>query len=208
MNGCGEEIVIDIGGLLAALWRRRRRVLLAAVLCGISALLGSLLFLTPRYLSTVTFYVSAGGQSPEYACMFLLKTEETLQGVIDLSGVPYSCGELEKMVSAEAVDAAQFFSVTAAAADAGEAKAIAEAVAQVLPQRITAVVDGISLKVASAPKTAEKPGSPDHLKNALIGLLAGAAAAGGGVVLGEISGRGEAGKFEGGRASRKGTKRI
>lgn len=193
MNG---EMEIDIGRVLSALWRRKGRLLLAAAVCAVLTLAGSLLVATPKYSSTVLFYVTGSGESLSDSCIIMLKTEETLAGVIEKSGTAIDSEALEKRITAQTLDAKPFFSVTVTAEDPVEARAAADAVAEVLPQRMGQIEGEITLKVAAAPKTAKKPSSPDNLQNALIGALAGFTAAGLWIALREIFCGDGNGKYE------------
>lgn len=194
MNGYGDEMEIDIGRVLSALWRRGWVIGVVSILCALLTLLGTFLFVTPKYQSTVMFCVS--GQSPAKDCIVVLETGETLREVIEASGVSRDREALETMLSAEAVDAAAFFSVTVSSEDAGEARAIADAVARILPERVAGIVEGTTLNVADPPLTANRPGTPDYLKNTLVGALAGFAVTAGAIALREIFRGGENGKYE------------
>lgn len=203
MNGCGEELEIDIGRVLTALWRRRGRILLAAVLAAALTFLGTFLFITPEYRSEVVFYISGSGQSLTESSLFVLETGQTMGQIQEESGVSWDRKTLEKRIRAETADSAPFLTVDVFAPEAGEAKAVADAVARVLPERMREVMADVSLTVADVPDRAAEPASPDYLRNTLIGALAGLFTAGGIAALRDVFRSGESGKYEG-KCARKG----
>lgn len=203
MNGNSEEMEIDLGRLLSALWRRGWMIGVVSALCGLLTLLGTFLFITPKYQSSVMFHVS-GGELAD-SCIVMLKTGETLLEVCDAAGVDGGCEDLEKMITAEIEGSTGFFTVTAVSEDAGEAKDITDAVARILPGRMGVIAEDISLIVVDAPRMAKKPASPDYPKAALTGALAGFALSAGTVAMREVFAPGPengSGKYENSRTKR------
>ena len=186
-----EEVEIDLKRLFDAVWNRIWIVVLATVLAGALAFVGTLLFITPKYQSSAMFYVNNGSLSIGNASLSLsagdisasrglvdtyiviLQTRETLVDVIDYSGVDITVGELRGMITAAAVDDTEIFRVTVTHPDPETAEVLANAVAHILPKRIDRIIESTSAQVVDTAIVPTAPSSPDYTKNAVIGLLAG-----------------------------------
>ena len=202
MTQNNEEVEVDLGRLLQAVWRRIWLVALAAVLSTAIALVGTLMFVTPQYQSSAKFYVnngsfdlgdiglSAGDLSASKGLVntyiVILQTRETLNDVIDYAGVDMTYKELRGIVSAASVSDTEIFEVTVTHPDPVTAERLANAIAYVLPKRIDTIVEGTSAKVAEAAVMATSPSSPDYVQNAIVGLLVGVVLAMAGIVIREL----------------------
>lgn len=196
-----DELEIDLQQLFGALLNKAWLIGLVAVVCAVLAFLGSLLFITPQYKSAAMFYVNNNSMSLGDVAssitssdisasrglvksyIVILNTRETLNDVIDYAELDRTYGELKGMISAEAVDATEIFQVVVTSPNAKEAETIANAIAYILPKRITSIIDGTSAKVVEAAVVAARPSSPSYTKNAMIGLLLGMVLSGGVIVL-------------------------
>lgn len=125
-----DEIEIDLQRLANAVLKRLWIVILASILGAALTLVGTLLFITPKYQSSAMFYVnnsnvsigdvsvsmSSGDLSTSRGLVksyiVILNTRETLVDVIDYAGVDRKVTELAKMIEAEAVDSTEIFKVT------------------------------------------------------------------------------------------------
>ncbi|MBO5322989.1 MAG: polysaccharide biosynthesis tyrosine autokinase [Oscillospiraceae bacterium] len=199
-----EEVEVDLGRLLQAVWRRIWLVALAAVVATAIALVGTLMFITPQYQSSAKFYVnngslSLGGASISLSAsdisaskglvntyIVILGTRETLNDVIDYAGVDITYTELREIVTAAAVDNTEIFQVTVTHPDPIIAEKLANAIAHILPKRIDTIVEGTSAKVAEAAVVASSPSSPNYVQNSVIGLVVGAVLAVAAIVIREL----------------------
>ena len=197
-----EEVEVDLGRLLRAVWRRIWLVALVAVLTTSIALVGTLALVTPQYESAAKFYVnngsldigdlslSAGDLSASKGLVktyiVILSTRETLNDVIDYAGVDMTYGELRGHISASSVDETEIFQVTVTHPDPVTAEKLANAIAYVLPKRIDTIVEGTSAKVVEAAIVATSPSSPNYVQSALVGLLVGVLLAVAGIVIREL----------------------
>lgn len=186
-----EEIEIDLGRLLQAVLRRAWLIALVCVVSAAVAFGSTYLFLTPEYEATAKFYVnnnsiSVGNTSVSLSSgdlttsrnlvdsyIVILNTRETLNDVIDYAEVNRTYEQLEKMLSADAVDNTEIFKVTVTSTDPQEAEKIANAIAYILPKRISTIIEGTSAKVVEAAVIPVKPSSPSYTKNTIIGFLLG-----------------------------------
>lgn len=195
-----DGLVIDFGRLLNALIANIWKIGIVTILCGMLAMLGSTLLLTPMYRSSVTFYVNnrymmensnnnnsnsneLGLSSGDITTsknlvntyIVVLKTKDTLLDVIDYADLHRSYGELSGMISASAVNNTEVFRVNISSEDPEEALTIANAIAHVVPVRISSIIKGSSAEVVDHPTKPSSPYSPNHTKNTLLGLLIGLA---------------------------------
>lgn len=199
-----EVMELDWQRLLSALGKRTWLITLVSVLFGAAALVGTLLLVTPKFQSSVMFYVNnnsmalgdgasgitssdiSASQSLVSTYIVILDTWETMTDVINHSGVNRTYEELTKMVTAEAVADTQVFRVRVISPDAQEAWKIAQAITRVLPQRISGIIEGTSAQMVDSAQVAVKPYSPNYMKNTLIGLMLGLALTMGSILLWEI----------------------
>ena len=72
----------------------------------------------------------------------ILNSRTTLDQVRAAARVTYTDRELQKMIQAQAVNSTEVFEVTVTSEDPQEAQKIANTIAQVLPSRISSVVEG------------------------------------------------------------------
>lgn len=191
MKNRGEFAEVNLKRLMDALLQRAWLFVLAA-LAGASIVLAITCFLiTPKYQSSAMFYVNNNSISVGEATLsidsnditaskslvntyiVILNTRETLNDVIDYAGVNRRYSEMEDMLHAEAVDDTEVFRVVVTSEDPEEANVIANAIAYILPKRISSVVEGTSAKVVEAAVVAAKPSSPSYVTNTLIGFLLG-----------------------------------
>ena len=201
-----DEIEIDLQRILEALLRRGWLLGVTAVLCAVLTFVGTFFFVTPQYQSAAMFYVNNSSLSSlgEAALssissadisasrglvktyIVILNTRETLNDVIDYTGVDRTYSQLKGMITAESVDSTEVFKVVVTSPDPQEAEQIANAIAYILPNRIKEIIDGTSAKVVESAVVAAKPSSPSYTKNTMVGFLAGLLLMAGIVILREL----------------------
>lgn len=185
-----EELQIDMQRLWAALLQKKFFILLTAVVMAVVVFLVTLFFVTPQYESSAMFYVNNYAKMSESTAsitssdisasknlvdsyIVILKTRATLTEIIDYAQVNRTCEELEDMLDAASVNATEIFRVVVQSPDPKEAAAIADAVAQVLPDRISSILEGTSANIVDEAVIATKPSSPSYIVNTLVGFVAG-----------------------------------
>jgi capsular polysaccharide biosynthesis protein len=94
--------------------------------------------------------------------------------VIARSGVEYTYEELSDMIDAEAVSNTAAFNVTVTSTSPTEAELIANTIAKVLPDRISEIVDGASVRIVDYAIVPAHRAGPSYVMNTVIGLLVGA----------------------------------
>ena len=186
-----DGMEIDLQRLVGAVMKKIWLVILAAVLGAVITLLGTVFFVTPQYQSAAVFYVnnstlSVGDTSLSISSgdlvtsrnlvdsyIVILKSRSSLLDVIDYAGVDRTYTELKNMITAEAVDETEIFQVVVTSPDPYEAEKIANAIAYILPKRISSIIDGTSAKVVDSAIVAAKPSSPSYTNNTLLGFVIG-----------------------------------
>ena len=187
-----EEIIeIDLKKLWNAILRKLWVILLVSFVTAAIVLVGTVYLITPQYKSTALFYVnnnslSVGGtavnidsgditatKSLVQTYIVILNSREVLEDVIDYAEVDYSYGQLKSMLSASSVNSTEVFEVVITGPNPEEAERIADAITEILPNKISNIVEGTSAKVVDYAIRAEKPSSPDKAMNTVIGFLLG-----------------------------------
>ena len=186
-----EEIEIDLSRVFGAVLNKAWLVAMVSVICAMLAFLGTFFFVTPLYQSSAMFYVNNTALSVGDATLSLssgdisasrglvktyiviLDTRETLLDVIDYAGVDLTYSQIKGMIQAESVDSTEVFRVVVTNPDPEEAEKIANAIAYILPKRISSIVEGTSAKVVDAAVVPSGPSSPSYSKNTLLGFVIG-----------------------------------
>lgn len=182
-----ESEEIDLLELARTLWKRAWIILFATVAAGTVVYLYSVFLATPMYTAQTLLYVTnrsdsasnisssdlTAAQSLVDTYGVILTARSTMEEVLETSGSSYSVEELQDMVSSGAVDSTEVLSVKVTNADPAEAAEIANAIAKVLPQKISEHIKGCSVSVVDYAAVPEKQSSPNALKNTLIGCLFG-----------------------------------
>lgn len=186
-----DYIEIDLVRLLSALWRHFWIILLSMVIFGAAGFGYANYLITPLYQSDVQMYVnnadiSVGSTSIKFSqgdllaaqglvdtYIVILNSRPMLDDVIDELELPYSYEQLKGMIDAEAVNGTEVFQITVTDANRKEAKEIANKIAELLPEHISVVVDGSSVRVVQYAVLAGGPCSPNVVKYLCLGIALG-----------------------------------
>ena len=208
-NKQNGEMEIDPLQLFRALWRNALVIILVAIIFGGIAFGGTFMFISPKYEASAMMYVNnssvtlgntsvsitsgelSAAQTLVSTYIVILKSRTTLDEVIQESGVPYTVEKLSKMVNASAVSGTGIFKVTVQSSSPTEAELLANTIARVLPDRISDIVDGSSVRVVDYAIVPAHRSSPSYTKNTAIGVLAGVVLVAGIICLREILTSGE-----------------
>ncbi|MBQ4104374.1 MAG: hypothetical protein IJC90_07915 [Clostridia bacterium] len=186
-----DMIEIDLLKLVLILWRKAWAIVLAMVVMGGIAFGVTYNFIEPEYQASVKVYVNNTNQNNTtmtqsdvnlqrtlvQTYIVTLKSRTTLNEVIKQADLDYNYEELSGMISAQAVDNTEVFEVTVVSKDAKEAAEIANTIAEVLPTRISEIIESSSVKILDYAIINNEPVSPSYIKNIAIGALAGAVVA-------------------------------
>ncbi|MGN1047694.1 MAG: YveK family protein [Eubacteriales bacterium] len=185
-----QENKIDIFRLFFSLLKKWWIILLAALLCGGLAFGYTTNFVTPQYTANALMYVnssiSVGGGSLQITAgelsvaktlvdtyCIILKARLTLEEVIKVADLNYTYEQLSGMVSAEAVNETEIFRITVRSKDPEEACKIANAITDVLPEKIEEIVAGSSVRTVDMAVVPTAPSSPSVRRNTILGMFAG-----------------------------------
>ena len=186
-----HEEYIDLKRIFAALWRRVWAIILVAAIFAGAAFGYTKFMVTPMYKARTLMYVnnsdiSVGGanfsisasdlaaaQSLVGTYIVILNTRMTLNEVIDTANLNYSYEKLASMVSAEPYENTEIFAIQVTSPDPKEAELIANTIGMVLPDKISAVVEGSSVRIVDYAVEPAAPSSPSMTKNVALGALIG-----------------------------------
>ena len=116
----------------------------------------------------------------------ILNTRTTLEDVIEQTGVSYDYEELKEMITAEAVNGTEVFSIQVVSKSPSEAEKLANAIARILPEKIASIVEGSSARIVDYAVVPAEKESPSLMKNTAIGMILGFVLACGIVVVVEL----------------------
>ena len=186
-----EYYTIDIMHILKELWHKAWMVALSGFLAAALGFIISAFAITPTYSSSIMLYVNNNSvslgntsfsisaseinaaQSLVKTYSEILKNRTTLERVIDKAGVSYSYNHLKGMVSAEPLNETEIMKVTVVSTDPYEAANIANCIAEVLPIRISEIIDGASMEVIDSAVPNTNKIAPSVTKYTAIGLVLG-----------------------------------
>jgi len=184
----------DIIQLAKLLLRKAWVIILCGVLVTAIGLSSAYFFVTPKYSSSVMLYVNnrstsasvekiaAGLSSSDLSVaqslvetyIVILRTRNTLEEVIEKSGVKYSYNDVNEMISAESVNGTEVFSITVTSEDPEESKLLAKTIGEILPTKISGIVVGTSAKLVDSAVANKKQVSPNYIICTIISFMIGA----------------------------------
>lgn len=186
-----EEDTIDLLELAKALWKNILIIALVAVLVGFMAFGYTAFMVNPQYQATASLYVNnssfslgatsfsissadlSASNSLVSVYIYILQSRTTMEDVIKEADLSYTPEELSKMVSAKGVSSTGAFEVTVTSNNPAEAELIANTIAQILPDRISEIVDGSSVRIVDYAVIPSHRAGPSMVKNTAVGILAG-----------------------------------
>lgn len=178
---------VDLITLLRALWRRSWVIVLATVAAGAVCFAWAQFLIAPTYEASALLYVNntqdaskpisnselSAAQSLVDTYVVILNSRTTLDQVRAAARVTYTDRELQKMIQAQAVNSTEVFEVTVTSEDPQEAQKIANTIAQVLPSRISSVVEGSSVRVVDYAQLPSGKAAPSLPRYTVLGMVAG-----------------------------------
>ena len=159
---------IDVLHLAKSLWRRAWLIGLSGLLAAIVGLLISACCIAPTYSSHIKLYVNNSSftlgntnfsisSSELIAAQSLVKTygeildsRSTLERVVEKAEVLYTWEDVSEMITYAPANGTEIMQVTVTCEDPYEASKIANTIAEVLPTRISEIIDGASMTVVDS----------------------------------------------------------
>ena len=197
-----DYMEIDLLRLMRALWHRAWAIVLAMLLGGAAAFSYTCFLVTPLYESSALMYVNnssitvgntsvslsdlTASQTLVDTYIVILKTRLTLNDVIEQAGLDYSYEDLRDMISASPVDSTEIFEITVTSPSPEESERIANTIVKVLPEKISEIMDGSSVRTVDFAVRPTEKSSPSITKNVALGLVMGMVLSCGVIVLLEL----------------------
>lgn len=160
-----EYYTIDVLHVVKMLWRKAWLIALAGLVAAVIGFCIAEFFIANTYSSSIKLYVNNSSislgntnfsisASELTAAQGLVRTygdildsRSTLERIIDKAGVDYTAKQLHRMIEYEPSNDTEIMRVTVTAEDPYEAAKIANTIAEVLPIRISEIIDGASMEV-------------------------------------------------------------
>lgn len=185
-----EYYSIDVLHIAKSLWRRAWIVVLCGCLMAVVGFALARFVITPTYSSNVKLYVNNSSislgntsfsitSSEQTAAQNLVRTygvildsRTTLQRVIKAAEVDYTWQELGEMIEYETANDTEIMKVTVTCEDKRDSCIIANTIAEVLPDRISEIIDGATMEVVDNAILGAKVG-PSITRYTAIGFVLG-----------------------------------
>lgn len=182
---------IDLVHIGRKLLHRLWIIILVAVLAATTAFAYSAFVIPPTYGAQVLLYVNNSSinfgntsfdisASDIQASMSLVKTysvllenRTTLERVIENAGLDCSVAELKSMISTGSVNETEVMKVVVICGDPFEAAKIANSIAEILPIRISEIIDGASMEVVDSAVPVTTKIGPDISRYTILGFIFG-----------------------------------
>ena len=184
-----NQMELDLIAVCRLLLRKAWIIMLSGIACGVFSLLCTYLFVKPEYTASITLYVeNTNNMSDKYnittsdlsASIMLIQTyatiiksETTIDKIIDISGVDYDGEQLSEMIDAGSIDNTGILIVQVTDTNAKEAALIANAIAEVVSEQLPKIVLGSSVKVLSSASVPTARSSPSYSRSVLLGAVLG-----------------------------------
>ncbi len=186
-----EYYTIDILHILKTLWRRAWLIALAGLMAAVAGFSIAAFAIAPTYSSSIMLYVNNSSfslgntsfsisSSEITAAQSLVKTygeilsnRTTLERVIEKAGVSYTYRELYRMIKSEPSNETEIMRVTVTSENPYEAAKIANCIAEVLPVRISEIIDGASMEVVDSAIPELGKVAPSITKYTAVGMILG-----------------------------------
>ncbi len=181
-----DEIEIDLGEVFHLVISKLGVIILSGILLGVLSIIGTILFITPKYESTTKIMVlnkqdnntltSADMQTStqltkDYA--ELIQSRTVLEGVIAQLNLDMTYKEMLNKVSVETSSDSRIVSISVTDEDPYTASEIANAVRDMAAEHIQSVMDIEAVNVVDTANIPNEKASPSLAKNGVIGGLLG-----------------------------------
>ena len=181
-----DEIEIDLGEVFHLVISKLGVIILSGILLGVLSIIGTMLFITPKYESTTKIMelnkqdnntlTSADMQTStqltkDYA--ELIQSRTVLEGVIAQLNLDMTYKEMLNKVSVETSSDSRIVSISVTDEDPYTASEIANAVRDMAAEHIQSVMDIEAVNVVDTANIPNEKASPSLAKNGVIGGLLG-----------------------------------
>ncbi len=185
------EKQINIMDLMRLYLHRWWALLIGFIIGAIVSGIITVFFITPEYTATGTLYaedsndaMQQNAQSMDLSTLVVrkelvgtyvevLSSNVFLKKVAQESGLDYTYGELQGMLSMKAKNQTEILAVNVTNKNPQHAYIIAQTLMNMADEQIGYVIDGGSVKILDEPNEPESPSSPNVARNIQVGALAG-----------------------------------
>ena len=197
-----EEKEIDLSRLAKAVVQKFWIIIGCAILGAAAGFGWASFMITPLYSAEALMYVNnssinlgsttismsdlSAAKSLVDTYTVILKTRNTLEEVIQQNGLPYTYEELKDMINSSPVNSTEVFGITVTTPDPLESEKLANSISQILPQKISDIVEGSSVKIVDYAVVPKGKTSPSIARYTVIGALLGLLISGGWIVVREL----------------------
>ncbi len=186
-----EYYTIDVLHIIRTLWRHAWVIALCGVLAAAIGFSISAFAIAPTYSSYIKLYVNnssfslgsanfsitsselTAAQSLVRTYGDILDSRSTLERIIEKADVDYTWKELSSMIVYEPSNDTEIMRVTVTSEDPYEASNIANMIAEVLPVRISEIIDGASMEVVDSAVPEFEKVAPSITRYTAVGLILG-----------------------------------
>ena len=185
-----DYYTIDLVLIFKALWAKIWIIALVGILTGIAGFSIASFAIAPTYSASVMLYVNntsathdpnstisssqiSAAQSLVKTYTEILKNRTTLNQVIEHAEVNYTYKDISGMIKAAPSNDTEIMKVTVTTEDPYEAAKIANSIAEILPQRIKAVIEGAKMNVVEYAEPDTQKVAPSITKYTFIGIVIG-----------------------------------
>jgi len=178
---------ISLKSVFASVLNRIWLILLSAVIFSIAALFITKFAITPQYQATVRLYVNnkteetnsltqsdvTAAKSLVDTYITIIQSNSVIDSIANSSDINYSNQEIREMLSAKSVNGTEVFDVSIIGSSPEECAKIANRIAELAPDKISAIIEGSSVKIIDRAKIPSEPISPSLARNIAIAFLLG-----------------------------------
>lgn len=186
-----QEEEIDLLKLAKVLWKRIWVILICAMILGAAGYYWTYRKMYTSYRSSAMLYVNNNAVSLGSAKLsitsgdikavnnlmetysVILTSRNTLNEIIEETGIPFTYEELKKMIKTETVGDTAIFQITVTTADPELSAHLCNSIMEVLPKKIMTVIEGASAQIVDYAVTGEPVVNGNPVKTAAIGALIG-----------------------------------
>ncbi|MBQ2880884.1 MAG: hypothetical protein IJE40_01315 [Clostridia bacterium] len=187
----GDYYAIDIFYLIKILWGKAWIIALCGFIAAAVGFSVAKFAIAPTYSSTILLYVNnssfslgntsfsitssdiSASRSLVNTYSEILNNRTTLERIIDKTGLPYTYKDLSEMIVASPSNETEIMRVKVTSKDPYEASDIANTIAEVLPIRISEIIDGATMEVVDSAIPILEKVAPSITRYTAVGLLLG-----------------------------------
>ena len=189
VNRQQKGIEINLFAVFQLLWKKRLPIIISGIAGALALLIGTLLFVQPKYAASVTLYANNSNSSDINtsitaqditASVKLVDTYEAiilsdpvLDRVIELNDLQITGPELSNCIKIGSVNDTEVFKITVEYFSPEMAADIANSIADIAPVKIADIVDGCSVKIINNAKIPTNKSYPSNKMAVVIGAICG-----------------------------------